>query len=164
MRKRTPIFCVTGTPGCGKTQFAKKLAAHKKLRYVPLHEILHRERLYVSYDRQMGSYAYREKRVERFLIGLITAARKLGEGLVIDGHLSHCVPRQYVDQCFVVTCDVKTLKRRLRRRGYSERKIRENLDAEILDVCLVEARERGHKVTIVSQQDLRRPKKWKLYD
>ena len=41
------------------------------------------------------------------------------------------------------------LKKRLEKRGYSKQKIRENMDAEIFDVCLNEAKEEGHKIKIV---------------
>ena len=147
--KRNPIICVTGTPGCGKTVYAKKIARTYNLTYVTLHDILRQEKLYVSYDKTMKSYVYDERAVEKFLTGLIRAARTLKQGLVIDGHLSHYISSKYIDQCIVMKCDVKTLQRRLKKRNYSQQKIRENLDAEILDVCLVEAKERGHHVKIV---------------
>lgn len=142
---------MTGTPGCGKTQFAKKLALRKKLRYVPLHEILVKEKIYRSYDRRLQSYEVDVRRVRKLLRDLILVVRTLGEGLVIDGHLSHYAPPSLVDRCYVVRCDLRTLKRRLQRRGYSKRKIRENLDAEILDVCLVEALEAGHQVQVIKR-------------
>ena len=147
--KRKPIICVTGTPGCGKTRLAKRIALKKKLLYVPLNDILRNEGIYERYDQKFHSYVVDEKKVRKILIGLVRAARMLGNGLVIDSHLSHEVPGRYADECIVVKCELKTLKNRLKKRGYSERKIRENLDAEILDVCLVEAREHGHKVKIV---------------
>ncbi len=147
--KRKLIICVTGTPGAGKTMLAKRIARQKKLRYVALNDILLRERLCDSYDRRLKSHEVDVKTLRLFLRRLITAARKMGDGLVIDSHLSHEAPALLVDQCVVVKCDLKKLKRRLQQRGYSQRKIRENLDAEILDVCLVEALERGHKVKVV---------------
>ena len=147
--KRNLIICVTGTPGCGKTRLAKRLALEKKLLYVPLNEILKKEHVYERYDKKFHSYVVDERKVREILIGLIKAARMLGQGLIIDSHLSHEVPGRYADECIVVKCDLKTLKKRLKKRRYSERKIRENLDAEILDACLVEAKENGHKVKIV---------------
>ena len=116
---------------------------------MPLNDILCKEGLYDSYNRSLKSYEVDVKKLRLFLRDLITAAKKLGHGLVIDSHFSHEAPPSLVDECFVVKCDLKTLKRRLQKRGYSQRKIRENLDAEILDVCMVEACERGHRVKVV---------------
>jgi len=44
----------------------------------------------------------------------------------------------------MVLCPIQ--KTRLK---YSKEKVRENLDSEIFDVCLVEAKENGHKIKIV---------------
>ena len=41
---------------------------------------------------------------------------------------------------------MKKLEKRLKERKYSKKKIRENLDAEIFQICLNEAKENGHKV------------------
>lgn len=75
---------------------------------------------------------------------------KESRGLVIDSHISHLLPKQMVDVCIVMICpDLKKLKRRLQQRGYSPKKVRENLDAEIFQVCLNEAKEGGHRVIVV---------------
>ena len=44
---------------------------------------------------------------------------------------------------------LKTLKKRLEKRGYSKEKVRENLDAEIFDTCRIEALEAGHNVEVI---------------
>ena len=44
---------------------------------------------------------------------------------------------------------MKILKKRLKKKKYSENKIRENLDAEIFDICLNEAKESRHKVIVI---------------
>ena len=54
-----------------------------------------------------------------------------------------------MDVCIVTKCDLKELENRLRNKKYSKSKIRENMDAEIFDICLSEAKERGHKVLVV---------------
>jgi adenylate kinase len=143
------IICVTGTPGVGKTIFAKRLAKKKKLRYVPLNDILCKEGLCTSYHRSLKSYEIDVKKLRSFLRDFLHAMKKLGEGVVIDSHLSHEAPPSLVDGCYVLKCDINKLKRRLQKRGYSQRKIRENLDAEILDMCLIEAIDRGHHVKVV---------------
>jgi broad-specificity NMP kinase len=45
---------------------------------------------------------------------------------------------------------LKKLKQRLKKRGYHKAKIEENLECEIFDVCLEEAKEAGHKVKIIN--------------
>ena len=54
---------------------------------------------------------------------------------IIEGHISH----YFTDSAIVLRLDPKELKKRLIARGYSEKKIRENLEAEALDVILIEA-------------------------
>ena len=72
--------------------------------------------------------------------------KNIENGIIIDSHLSHYLSKKYVDLCIVAKCDIKELKRRLESRGYDKNKVRENLDAEIFDVCLSEAKEMKHKV------------------
>ena len=76
--------------------------------------------------------------------------RKIKNGIIIDSHLSHYLPKQYADLCIVAKCDLKVLKNRLKRKKYPENKIRENLDAEIFDICLNEAKEHKHKIFVIN--------------
>ena len=69
--------------------------------------------------------------------------------VVIDSHLSHYLNKKYVELCVVVTCNVDTLKERLKERKYDGAKIKENIDAELFNVCLNEAMEEGHYIMIV---------------
>ena len=71
------------------------------------------------------------------------------DGIIIESHLSHYLPKRYVDLCIITKCNLKVLEKRLKKRRYNKKKIRENLDCEIFDVCLNEAREIGHKVVVV---------------
>jgi broad-specificity NMP kinase len=48
----------------------------------------------------------------------------------------------------VCKCELKKLKKRLEKRKYSQKKIRENVDSEIFDICLNEAVEKGHQIAI----------------
>ena len=75
---------------------------------------------------------------------------KSKDNLIIDSHIAHLLPTKMVDLCIVLTCsNLKKLEKRLVDRKYSTKKVRENLDAEIFQVCLLESREMGHKVIIV---------------
>ena len=75
--------------------------------------------------------------------------KRMKKGIIIDSHLSHYLPRRYVDLCIVTKCDLKVLERRLEKKKYSKSKVRENLDAEIFDVCLNEAKENKHNVFVI---------------
>lgn len=74
--------------------------------------------------------------------------------LVVDGHLSHYLPDRLLDAVVVLRLDPTRLERRLRARGYSGEKIRENLEAEALDIIWVEALRRHPRK--VHQIDLTR--------
>lgn len=71
-------------------------------------------------------------------------------GIIIDSHLSHYLPRKYVDLCIVTKCCVGELDKRLKRKKFNKSKIRENLQAEIFDICHNEALERKHNVLVVN--------------
>ena len=59
------------------------------------------------------------------------------------------MPGRYIDLCIITKCNLKVLEKRLKNKKYSKEKIRENMDAEIFDVCLNEAKENKHKIMIV---------------
>jgi adenylate kinase len=59
-----------------------------------------------------------------------------GARVAYEGHLAHLLP---VDAVWVVRCDPAVLRGRLEGRGYPEAKVRENLEAEALDLILQEA-------------------------
>ncbi|MCJ7640224.1 MAG: AAA family ATPase, partial [Euryarchaeota archaeon] len=58
------------------------------------------------------------------------------DGLVIEGHISHHLS---VERVIVLRTNPAVLRGRLQEKGFSEKKIRENIEAEILDVILIEA-------------------------
>ena len=91
------------------------------------------------------------------LINNKTSNKKLNQknkqkikGLIIDSHLSHYLPKKYVDLCIIAKCDIKELNKRLKKRKYLKNKIQENLQAEIFDTCYDEAIKRKHKVIVIN--------------
>ena len=71
------------------------------------------------------------------------------KGIIIDSHLSHYLPRKYVDFCIVTKCDIEELNKRLKIKKFHKNKIQENLQAEIFNVCYNEALEKKHRVFVV---------------
>ena len=136
---------VTGSVGTGKTTVAKALAKKFKLKYMDVNKIIKENKLVEGYDKELDTKLVDVNKLVKVLIKII----KRNKNIVIDSHLSHYLPKKYVDWCVVVKCNLKILKKRLKKRGYSERKIRENLDSEIFNVCLNEAREKKHNIIVI---------------
>ena len=142
----TKIIIVTGTPGTGKTTVAIRLAKKIGYQYVDVNKVISREKLSSGYDKKNKCKVVDEKKLSKALVKII---KNSDSGLVIDSHMSHYLPADTVDVCLATKCNLKLLKRRLKRRKYSEQKIRDNLDCEIFDVCLNEAKESGHTIVVV---------------
>mgnify|MGYP001424622844 CR=1 FL=1 len=138
------ILIVTGTPGTGKTTLSKKIAKEKKLKYIDVNKIIKENNLSEGFDKKRDCEIIDTKKLNKTLIKII----KKEKNLIIDSHLSHFLPKKYVDLCIVTKCSLKTLEKRLKKRKYSKSKIRENLDAEIFDTCRIEAEEKGHKIKV----------------
>ena len=139
------IIIVTGSVGTGKTTYAKKLAKKLKYKYINVNKIISEKKLSSGYDKKRKCKIVDTAKLNKVLIDMINKDKNL----VIDSHLSHFLPSKYVDECYVTKCDLKELEKRLKKRKYSKDKIRENLDTEIFDVCLIEAKERGHNIEVV---------------
>jgi adenylate kinase len=73
------------------------------------------------------------------------------ETIVIEGHLAHLLPN---DICIVLRCNPNVLRDRLEARGYSEEKVRENMEAEAIDLILVEALDNCVRVFEIDTSDL----------
>ncbi|NTV22758.1 MAG: AAA family ATPase [Nanoarchaeota archaeon] len=142
------VILVSGTPGTGKTTYARKLAKDKKYRYLDVNALIDEKKLIDGYDKKRDSKIIDTEKLNAALIELISSEKK-AKGMVIDSHLSHFLPPKYASKCIITKCSLPVLKKRLEERKYSKAKVRENLDAEIFDTCRVEALELGHNVEVV---------------
>ncbi len=144
MKRRARIVVITGTPGVGKTTLAKELV-RKGYERLDLHRFY--TQISDKYDTRKQCYVIDYTK----LVALVKKRlhETTAKGLVVDSHVTHYLPAKLVDLCVVLCCsDLKVLKRRLQKRKYSVAKIQENLEAEIMQVCLNEARTRKHKIVM----------------
>ncbi|MFH0797938.1 MAG: AAA family ATPase, partial [Candidatus Woesearchaeota archaeon] len=141
----------------GKTEIAKAIAKKLKMKYIDVNEVIDSNNLKECYDKKRDTYVVDEKKLSKALVEMI----KKDSNIVIDSHMAHEVPPKYINLCVVTKCDLKELKKRLTKRGYHEDKVRENMDAEIFDICMEEAKEMGHKILII---DTTKKKALKIVD
>ncbi|MEA3429652.1 MAG: AAA family ATPase [Nanoarchaeota archaeon] len=138
---------VTGSVGSGKTTLSEKLAKSLDFSYIDVNKVISNNQLCEEFDKKRDCVVVDEKKLGKILVDLIKSSNK---SLVIDSHMSYFVPKKYVDLCIVTVCEnLKELEKRLKRRKYSKDKIKENLEAEIFQVCLNEAKEAGHDLLVV---------------
>ena len=117
---------ITGTPGTGKTSVAA--------------ELKRRGRTVVRLTDTVRPYIIEEDSRRRTLV--VDVDRWVEEFDPVDGfvegHLAHLLP---CDRVVVLRCRPDVLRERLAPRNYPEEKIAENVEAEALDVILIETLE-----------------------
>lgn len=146
--KRAKLIIISGTPGVGKSTLAVKLA--KKLGFGRLDLHKHYKEIAEYYDRSKQSYVIDIKKLERLVKERLKEADKNGEkGIVFDSHIAHLLPNKLVDAGIVLICsNLKKLKGRLEKRKYTQKKVVENMEAEMLQLCLGEAKDKKHKIVV----------------
>jgi len=114
---------ITGTPGTGKSMVSEELARRG-------HTIVHINDTVAPYVS-----ANDEERDSRIIDIDHWAAEFVPVDGFVEGHIAHLLP---CDRIVVLRCRPDILKNRLASRNYREEKILENIEAEALDVCLIE--------------------------
>ena len=131
------VILVTGTPGVGKTSVSRLLASKLDAVYISLAELVERERLISGVDKARGTLIADTDRVSKRVQEIIKSSEC---DVIVDGHYAvDVVPTKDVHMVFVLRRDPRELKDVMENRGFKERKLWENLAAEILDVCLWDA-------------------------
>ena len=126
---------ITGTPGTGKSLVGRELA-RLGFDIVDLSDLAFRAGLARRPPRR-GAPAVVD--IEK-LGKLRLPGRRL---LFMISHFAHLLK---ADKVIVLRCSPKVLGKRLERRGWREEKIRENAEAEAIDLITVEAMERHRNV------------------
>lgn len=76
--------------------------------------------------------------------------------ILIEGHYGEVVPKNYVSKCFVLSTPPSELRYRLGSKKFSEEKIEENLQSEIMQECWLNALEAfgASKVTKINNMPI----------
>ncbi|MGA9140091.1 MAG: adenylate kinase family protein [Methanocella sp.] len=119
---------LTGTPGTGKSTVAPLI--DEGFRVLDLNALI-KDGYNLGTDPERKSVIADLDRLDGYI-------ESLKGDYIIEGHVSHLLP---VDRIVVLRTAPRVLRERLARRGWSKAKIDENVEAEALDVILVEALE-----------------------
>lgn len=132
------VILITGTPCIGKTTVATALAAKLNAEYINLTDYAKAYGLIKGQDSERDTLIIDEEGMRQSLAETID--NSVNQTVIIDGHYAAAVIRpKNVAYVFVLRRNPKELKELMEKRGYNGNKLWENLQAEILDVSLVEA-------------------------
>jgi len=135
--QRKRIFIITGTPGVGKSSVSNLLASRLGAEIISVGELVEKENLHLGWDQKRKTLIADLEKVSKRIEEIIEQRQN---PLIIEGHYAiHVVPSKKVDIVFILRRDPRELKGILEKRGYAQEKVKENLAAEILDVCLYDA-------------------------
>jgi len=130
---------VTGTPGAGKSTFAKRLASVlPNSNLVELNDIVDEYKLYSKID-EMGSKVVKLGQLEEKAKEVIKEQGSVSN-MIIVGHLVPEIKIKY-DMIIVLRIGLKKLVERLEERGYQKEKTRENIVSESIDYCGIKSME-----------------------
>ena len=125
-------IAITGTPGTGKSEIAEKLGKEMGMKVFHLSKFA--EKFSAGYDEKRKCIIVDVERLAEYL---------KDEHGIFESHFSHLLP---VDAIIVLRANPETLRERLKRRGWEEKKIEENVEAEIMEICLSESLETSKPV------------------
>ena len=120
---------ITGSPGTGKKSVGMLLAGLLNFKFLDLNNFA-KESSLIQKDGYVDTNRLRKQVLKNIK----------GGGVVVAGHLlPNVLSKGEVDFVAVLRCSPKELEKRYLARGYSESKIKSNVSAEILDICLADA-------------------------
>lgn len=132
------VIIISGCPGTGKTTLSSGLASVLGVEIISLGELVEREGLYSGVDSDRYT---KVADLDRLVPRVVKLIEEAGGRVIVEGHYADIVPSKFVDVAIVLRTHPEVLGRRLEAKGWSERKVRENVQAEILGSCTFDALE-----------------------
>ncbi|KAK3709905.1 hypothetical protein QZH41_020019 [Actinostola sp. cb2023] len=151
-----PNILITGTPGTGKSVTATELAQRTGLNYINVGEFAKENDLYEGWDNDLECHVLDEDKVIDEMEDVMTDG-----GNIVDYHGCELFPERWFDIVFVLRTDNTALYDRLQQRGYTDKKLTNNIECEIFQTILEEAKESYqrnivHELSSNTPEDLER--------
>jgi len=156
------IVGLTGTPGTGKSTVSSELRSRGKIVY-DLNEVAIDHQFVLAYDKERQTYEMDLSKLNKYLVDNIIDGKNIElndntnintnkesiikiKNVYLDGHISHLL--DVTELVVILRCHPEVLRQRLKAKSWNENKIRENLEAEALDVITIECIEKYEKENI----------------
>lgn len=130
------IVAIAGVPGTGKTTTAEELSKRTGAGVIRTTELVQRNAVKYELDELRGVKIVEPGDLQRAVNQHVTY------NSIIEGMLSHLL---HADVVIVLRCNPEELTKRLKAKGWSDAKIRENVEAEMIDTITIEALQKHHK-------------------
>ncbi len=130
------VLLIGGTPGTGKTKVAQVLGSRLSIKVVNLGDLADESDCISAMDKARDTGVIDED-------CLVSAVEELIEyekgQIIVEGHYIDLVPYSEVEIVIVLRTHPDILRSRLEERGWSAEKIQENIEAEVIGVCQLDA-------------------------
>ena len=133
------IISISGTPVTGKTKISKILSKKLNANLIDIKKLVNKGEIRFKHDKIRKTKIIDELDLKK-VVKKYLHKKKIN---IIESHLSHLIKSDFV---FVLRTNPKELKKRLEKRKWKKSKIRENLEAEIVDEITTESMEKNKKV------------------
>ena len=133
------IVAIAGVPGTGKTTTAEELSKRTGASVIKTTELVERDAVRYEMDELRGVKIVEPADLQR------AVNQYVKYNSIIEGMLSHLL---HSDAVIVLRCNPEELTKRLKGKGWKENKIRENVEAEMIDTITIEALQKHPKEKI----------------
>ena len=150
------LIALSGTPGTGKSIVGQLLAKDLRIQCIELNQIVIDHELHLGLDTDRETLIADIEKVREHLVKILADNE---DRFVIVGHFADEAPEELLEVLIILRCNPVVLTQRLREKGWSDEKILENVQAELLGECTAQAltRHSQNKIFEIDTSELTPP-------
>ena len=140
------IVLIGGTPGVGKSTIGHELSRQLKAVFLDLNELAKREEIILKEDPDRQTKIVNPQKLQSHVSGWVLKSSGWG---IITGHYIDLLKLPNVILIIILRTSPFILRKRLQLRNWKPEKILENVQAEVLGVCISDAKNQFPDVPII---------------